>query len=485
MSDIRLSMREFRFLEEKRKLAALSDAEERRWIELGQTLGIFEAGGAPAHQRSDPPDHRAADENGVPHEKPSPLSDAGVDGPANPAPAEEADGFAEVDPEDIIEVDSGDVVLVSAAPESEPSPSTLPLTQNFEWVPESAPGEKSIPFETESPGDSAPEHTALPSLESSPVETEPAPSSIPLTQNFEWVPESTPTERSIPFETEAPGETAPEQPALLSPESPPVETEPAPSSIPLTQNFEWVPVSPAFESSLPLETQTPAEAVQLVPEEQTAVDAPVIDLLESDAMQGELQPNSWQGDPAPSVPGDASAALEIGDLAPSEEAQIEPVAQWANEPMPAAFPKEAPVPAPPPSPEPLQPLRASHGTNSTNATESNQVSSSEYPPHQVSSPEHPPNQVPSSEYPPHQLSSSEYPPHQVSSSAYPLPSVQFQVAEALTPPEPPAESLTEGIGEVPTGGEREAEMAPVPIWPDAAAEAPPAPADSPDVELLT
>jgi hypothetical protein len=65
-----------------------------------------------------------------------------------------------------------------------------------------------------------------------------------------------------------------------------------------------------------------------------------------------------------------------------------------------------------------------------------------------------------------------------------LPSVQFQVAEALTPPEPPAESLTEGIGEGPTGGEREAEMAPVPIWPDAAAEAPPAPADPPGVELL-
>ncbi len=43
MSDTRVAMREFRFLDEKRKLSALSPAEEQRWSELKQTLGVVEA----------------------------------------------------------------------------------------------------------------------------------------------------------------------------------------------------------------------------------------------------------------------------------------------------------------------------------------------------------------------------------------------------------------------------------------------------------
>ena len=42
MSDTRLAMREFRFLDEKRKLTTLSSSEEQRWRELKQALGAPE-----------------------------------------------------------------------------------------------------------------------------------------------------------------------------------------------------------------------------------------------------------------------------------------------------------------------------------------------------------------------------------------------------------------------------------------------------------
>lgn len=87
MSDIRLSMREFRFLEEKRKLAPLTQAEEQRWVELGQTLGIFE----------------------LPN----------------------ADEVVEADPSDVILVEPGpDQADEVAGQEDAP----VMLTQNFEWV---------------------------------------------------------------------------------------------------------------------------------------------------------------------------------------------------------------------------------------------------------------------------------------------------------------------------------------------------------------
>src|SRR5215831_20199089 len=93
MSDIRDSMREFRFLEEKRKLAPLTQAEEQRWIELGRTLGIFE--------------------------------------------------LAEANPDDVAEVDPNDVLLVEPGPDEADSARAngpadgdkpVPLAQNFEWV---------------------------------------------------------------------------------------------------------------------------------------------------------------------------------------------------------------------------------------------------------------------------------------------------------------------------------------------------------------
>ncbi|HXN41499.1 MAG TPA: hypothetical protein VN918_06905, partial [Myxococcaceae bacterium] len=439
-------MREFSLLEEKRKLAALSDAEERRWKELGQSLGIFEAGGSPARQN-------------------------GAQTPVQ-APPDEADGFAEVDPNDIMEVDPSDVLLVEPeAPEQIPGldPSeTVALTQNFEWVPESAP----LP-----PGDTSPEQAPLLSPESSAAEADPGPTSIPLTQNFEWVPESAPAERSIPFEAEATGETAAEPIPLLSErsaETSAADTDPEPSSIPLTQNFEWVPASPTFESSVPLETEMPAEAApllpeltitsaeaaqllpepqiasaeagqllpelqiasaeaaQLPPEQQIALDAPVIDLLDSDAMQGELQSNSWESDQA--EPGNAASALSIDDLPPLEEAQIEPVAQWANEPAPPAFPQESPVPAEAPPPEPLEP-RQRYAADSTSGTGYTQTSSSEPP------------------------------------------SFQFEINEALPPAAPPDQGQPEEIAEAPTGEEHEAQAAPAAILRGGAAAAPPAQAD--------
>src|SRR6266851_2613341 len=435
MSDIRLSMREFSLLEEKRKLAALSDAEERRWNELGHSLGIFEAGGNAARQN-------------------------GAQTPVQ-APPDEADGFAEVDPNDIMEVDPSDVLLVEPeAPEQIPGfvPSEMALTQNLEWVPESAP----LPAGGTSP-EQAPLLSPESSAETSAAEADPGPTSIPLTQNFEWVPESAPAARSIPFEAEATGETAAEPMPLLSESSAETSaagTDPEPSSIPLTQNFEWVPASPAFESSVPLETEMPAEAAQLLPElqitsaeagqllpelqiasaeatqlppeQQIAIEAPVIDLLDSDAMQGELQSNSWESGQA--EPGNAASALAIEDLPPLEEAQIEPVAQWANEPAPPAIPRESPVPVEAPPPKPHEPHRP-YAADSTSGTGYTHVSSSEPP------------------------------------------TFQFQINEELTPATPPDRAQPEEIAEAPIRKAHQAQVAPAAILLGGAAAAPPAQAD--------
>ncbi len=66
-------MREFRFLEEKRKLTALSEAEERRWIELGQMLGILEAGDQPPQpEPQQPQGYYAEDGNWYPYDNANP-----------------------------------------------------------------------------------------------------------------------------------------------------------------------------------------------------------------------------------------------------------------------------------------------------------------------------------------------------------------------------------------------------------------------------
>lgn len=70
MSDTRLAMREFRFLDEKRKLTALSSSEEQRWRELKQALGTPEPN-VPARSQgpSTSPDQRptqSAEGNGYP-----------------------------------------------------------------------------------------------------------------------------------------------------------------------------------------------------------------------------------------------------------------------------------------------------------------------------------------------------------------------------------------------------------------------------------
>ena len=120
MSDIRLSMREFRFLEEKRKLAPLTQAEEQRWIELGRTLGIFDLG--------------------------------------------------EANPDEVAEVDPNDVVLVEPAPHQADSAlasvpaageEPVPLAQNFEWVQPVAPSVDS----TQPESDASPAQATTASLD--------------------------------------------------------------------------------------------------------------------------------------------------------------------------------------------------------------------------------------------------------------------------------------------------------------------------------
>src|SRR5258708_5326567 len=59
MSDTRLAMREFRFLDEKRKLTTLSGSEEQRWRELKQALGTPEPN-VPARSQADENAHPMA-----------------------------------------------------------------------------------------------------------------------------------------------------------------------------------------------------------------------------------------------------------------------------------------------------------------------------------------------------------------------------------------------------------------------------------------
>jgi hypothetical protein len=75
MSDTRLAMREFRFLDEKRKQGGLSSVEEQRWTELRQWLGI-DAGGDTGPQSSAPP----------PYEEQQPLGYYASDGNWYPLP---------------------------------------------------------------------------------------------------------------------------------------------------------------------------------------------------------------------------------------------------------------------------------------------------------------------------------------------------------------------------------------------------------------
>jgi|GEM_PF-5322159 len=546
MSDIRLSMREFRLLEEKRKLGALSDAEERRWTELGQSLGILEGGGP------------RGPENGA-------RVSVQLDGPSSQAPADESDGFAEVDPDDVMEVDPGDVLLVEPegegiAPQAAADAPTIDLadpalateqipgfvssetalSQSFEWVSEAAPLGRSSPLEALAPLDAA--AGPAPSQSESPA-PEPDPGAgIELTQNFEWVPESAPVEGSIPFEAGTPGDAAPEPIELLpsesSAETSAAEVDPEPSGIPLTQNFEWVPVSPAFESSVPLETEAaqegvqpleeqitaaeaaqlppepamarakviqlpagptvaparviqlpaeravapakafqppaepaiaPAKAIQLPaeltiaparaiqlpaepakaparaiqlpaepmiasaqviqlppeppiaameaqqqpPEQEVALDSPVIDLLESDAMQGEIQSNSWES-----------------DQAQPEQAVL---TQAVNEPAPSILPQQSPAPAEPPPARPPEPV-VPYAADSTSATGYGQISSTQ----------------PAS------------------------PTFQFQLAEPLRPAEPPEPPQPEAIAVAPAEGEHPTQVPAAAIWLSAAAQALPA-----------
>ncbi len=98
MSDTRVAMSEFRLLDDKRKLSPLSYAEEQRWIQLGQSLGIFDSAGL----------------------APPPA--------ASQAPA---DGPMEVDSGDILEVDPGDVMLVEPGSVQAQQAAPIPRSDTF------------------------------------------------------------------------------------------------------------------------------------------------------------------------------------------------------------------------------------------------------------------------------------------------------------------------------------------------------------------
>src|ERR1700687_1861580 len=101
--DTRLAMREFRFLDEKRKLTRLKEPEERRWLELKQALSTA------GLQQPAPAGNYPAGVNGYP----APPPDQGP-----PQSAAELLGLvdAEAVGEEVIELDPGDVTMLEAEP---------------------------------------------------------------------------------------------------------------------------------------------------------------------------------------------------------------------------------------------------------------------------------------------------------------------------------------------------------------------------------
>ena len=411
MSDIRVSMREFRFLEEKRKLAALSQAEEQRWIELGQMLGIFEVNPhPPAPEAQQPEGYYTRDGNWYPHAGSFPTEaypqsadgavgaetyaaedsrmgellrftnspaegyaahsnsiPSGSDQPAPeehpgfsptpfasavyaaPAPAldptraepsapffqdglptrsspEQLNDVSEQNPDEVMEVDPNDVFLVEQGESERASPVADHSGPAAQVVAPSA-----------SPEHSAADGDAIAQGDAT----------LRLTQSFEWIPASPPPENAIPLEAETPAVDAEVVAPAVTAEQPAPESDPAEprdASVLLTKNFEWIPQASPPEGSVPLNegwsdpraggaseiVQTNAIAEPPPVDEASASDSPVIDLLDSDAMQAEIGTSSW-GEQIPQPATVAAAETAMGD-APSdaERLEVEPVAQWTG-----------------------------------------------------------------------------------------------------------------------------------------------------------
>src|SRR5713226_4243397 len=140
-SDTRLAMREFRFLDEKRKLTRLREPEERRWLELKQALSAAAAqqlaGNNPAgaNGRPAPPAEPPRSADAV---QPSEVQSQWASSVAHRATADPPPGFPSFDMdlrlpaagpppaqllglaepkasgEEVIELDPGDVTMVEA-----------------------------------------------------------------------------------------------------------------------------------------------------------------------------------------------------------------------------------------------------------------------------------------------------------------------------------------------------------------------------------
>src|SRR5262249_10508034 len=110
-------MREFRFLEEKRKLAPLTQAEEQRWIELGRTLGIFD----PAEPNAD--DVAEADPNDIVLVEPG-LEEADPAWAAGPVDGHQSVPLAK----NVESVQPVAASVDSTAPQADPSPAQAAST---------------------------------------------------------------------------------------------------------------------------------------------------------------------------------------------------------------------------------------------------------------------------------------------------------------------------------------------------------------------
>ncbi len=416
-------MREFRFLEEKRKLTALSEAEEHRWIELGQMLGIFEAGDQPPQpEPQHPQGYYAEDGNWYPYDNANPpelhaqpqqgayppqvdalgeadlgelirFAESPQTSPDNSEPVqnggflppesaggwsasalqspgflppfdapESSPGGLEANSDDVMEVDPNDVFLVeqgadASTPASDPSAfaaqasgasaqsedscpegdaaageASLQLTKNCEWIPDMPAQEGAVPLETATPQELALQPDALsPEPLHGAPETDPvvpSEASLPLTKNFEWIPEMAPPESSVPLDPGAAGWS--DVPAVHAPQG-----EPNPEAGALLADQSAAQIGPAGH---------PVEAP--LADESAASDSPVIDLLESDA--------AVNSDP------------------PLDHLEIEPVAQWTQEPERASW--NAPAPAQPEEHRDPSDLNGAHPAEGASGTESSEAS---------------------------------------------------------------------------------------------------------------
>ncbi|HKD40035.1 MAG TPA: hypothetical protein VKB87_07065 [Myxococcaceae bacterium] len=391
MSDIRVSMREFRFLEEKRKLAALSQAEEQRWIELGQMLGIFEANPhPPAPEAQQPQGYYAQDGNWYPRAGSFPAQ----------AYPQSADG--EVGAETYAADDSqmGELSrFIDSPAEGYAAHSNSMPSGSDQPAPGEHPGFSPTPFASAvyaAPAPALDPTRAEPSApffqdglttRSSPEQlngvSEPNPDEVmEVDPNDVFLVEQGESERASPgADHSGPAQAVA---ASASPEHSAADGNAVGQSdatLPLTQSFEWIPASPPPQNAIPLEAEKPeivqTNAIGEPPpvDEASASDSPVIDLLDSDAMQAEIGTSSW-GEQIPQPETVAAAETGVGDASSdAERLEVEPIAQWTREAEASAPPAGSEEPEPIATEGPPE-VAESFPSNPSSAPPTSDVSSS-------------------------------------------------------------------------------------------------------------